>query len=157
MSPPPIICVWGCALIPNSPQMGKSRLPERERQSCGSLSKVSRAWLLQETLELFPIRRSSAHRTSRGKGKLLQVTPWEIASLQAIVRSHHSCNNGKISSGTRGSDWDRKVTNSEATWWTDATLRPAQLQEGPHPGRKVLLCKEFLAAAQRKMLREPWA
>ena len=121
----------------------KSRLPER------SLSKVSRAWLLQETL--FSISKSSAHRTNRGKGKLLQVTPWEVASLQAILKSHHSCNNW-ISFGTTGSEWDQSVTNWEASWqWKDGTLGPALLQEGPHPGRKVLLCKKYLVPRKEEI------
>lgn len=88
----------------------KSRLPER------SLSKASRAWLLQETLKLFSLSKSSAHRTSRGKGRLLQVTPREAASLQLFSKAT-SCSNREFAlelqevNGTKGSLMEKPLDN----------------------------------------------
>lgn len=97
--------------------------------------------------------KSSACKTSKGRGKLLQVTPWKIRSLRAMVRSDHSCNNKEIRYGTRGSDWDQMVTKSEATkllmikvWKLEASPTPGRSS----PKRKVLLCKEYLACYNRR-------
>lgn len=127
----------------------KSKLPER------SLSKVSRAWLLQETLKLFSISKSSAHRTSRGKGKLLQVTPWEVASLQAILKSHHSCNNRELAlklqevNGTKGLLIEKPLDNERMDLQGQPYCREVLTQEG----RSCFLGNTWLLE-KRKLLRE---